>query len=209
MGIFVADPDGKFLYANPRLQAACGLSEGDLLGTNFARVFPPEQSDEILADWLRIANTTLQQRVEQRIVSGTGENRWLEIRSSPFVSPTGTVLGRIGTVEDITDVRTAERELRESEERYRMLAEHATDVITTHAPDASCRYVSPSCHTLLGYEPAEMVGMQRNRVCPSRGLGEGCIVEWSRRIAVLDVHFDVSVRATRTGTTCGWKRCGS
>jgi PAS domain S-box-containing protein len=158
VGIYVSNPEGRFLYANPRLQAVCGLSEGELLGTSFVQVFPPEESTEIMAAWLRISSTTLQQRVEQRIVSGTGESRWLEIRSSPFISPTGAVLGRIGTVEDVTDVRTAERELRESEERYRMLAEHATDVISTHGPDSVCRYVSPSCRTLLGYEPAEILG---------------------------------------------------
>ncbi len=159
VGIFMSDPVGQFLYANSRLQAVCGLTEGQLLGSNFSQVLPPENSAEILAAWVRIANTTLQQRVVERIVSGNGESRWLEIRSSPFVSQTGTVLGRIGTVEDITDVRTAERELRESEERYRMLAEHATDVISTHDPNGDCRYVSPACRTLLGYEPEEMVGL--------------------------------------------------
>ncbi|MEX2113030.1 MAG: PAS domain S-box protein [Pirellulales bacterium] len=158
IGIFVADPVGRFLYANPRLQRVSGLPERELLDTNFSQVFPADQSQKILADWLRVAPTLHQQYVVQQIVGPSGEDRWVGIRSSPFVSPTGIVLGRIGTVEDITDWRVAEQELRESEARYRMLAEHATDIISTHGRDAVCRYVSPACRAVLGFEPEELVG---------------------------------------------------
>lgn len=159
IGIFVSDPTGRFHYANPYLQNVSRLSESELLGTNFAQVFPPDQAQEVLNDWLRIAPTKLQQHVTQKIVGPNGATRWVAIRSSPFVDSSGAMLGRIGTVEDITDRRVAEHELRVSEERYRMLAEHATDIISTHGPDAACRYVSPSCRTVLGFEPEEILGM--------------------------------------------------
>ncbi len=160
IGIFVSDRMGRFHYANPCLQSVCGLSECELLGTNFAQVFPPEQAQEVLSDWLRIAPTQQQQHVTEKIVGPSGETRWVAIRSSPFVDSNGAMLGRIGTVEDITNRRVAEHELRVSEERYRMLAEHATDIISTHGPDAAYRYVSPSCRTVLGFEPEEMLGKQ-------------------------------------------------
>jgi two-component system sporulation sensor kinase A len=158
IGIFVADRKGCFHYANPCLQHVSGLPERELLGTNFAQVFPPEQAQEALSDWLRIAPTKQQQHVMQKIVGPNDGTRWVAIRSSPFVDSSGEMLGRIGTVEDITDRCVAEHELRVSEERYRMLAEHATDIISTHGPDAACRYVSPACRTVLGFEPDEIVG---------------------------------------------------
>ncbi len=164
IGIFVSDPAGRFLYANPLLQRVCGLPEQELLGTHFSKVFPAEQTQEILADWLRIAPTMHQQHVVQRIVVPGGENRWVAVRSSPFVSPHGLVLGRIGTVEDITDWCVAEQELRVSEERYRMLAEHSTDIISTHGPDAACRFVSPACRTVLGFEPEELLGVHPKQI---------------------------------------------
>lgn len=51
----------------------------------------------------------------------------------------------------------AEVKLRESELRFHLLAENATDIISHHAPDGTYVYVSPSCKTLLGYTPDELL----------------------------------------------------
>jgi PAS domain S-box-containing protein len=47
---------------------------------------------------------------------------------------------------------------RESEELYRLLAEHSTDMISKHTPEGVYTYASPACRSLLGYEPEDLVG---------------------------------------------------
>ncbi len=52
----------------------------------------------------------------------------------------------------------AEEARRESEERFRLLAEHTSDLVCLHEPDGRYLYVSPSCQALLGYRPEELLG---------------------------------------------------
>ncbi len=54
--------------------------------------------------------------------------------------------------------RQVQEALRESREHYRLLAENATDLISRLSPAGGYLYVSPVCHTLLGYSVEEMVG---------------------------------------------------
>ncbi|MCK9993285.1 MAG: hypothetical protein Dbin4_01805 [Alphaproteobacteria bacterium] len=64
----------------------------------------------------------------------------------------------IGTITDVTARRQAEEELRQSEEKFRVLADHAHDMISIYSPDSTCLYVSPSVERLFGYRPDEFIG---------------------------------------------------
>lgn len=56
------------------------------------------------------------------------------------------------------NLRKATDRLRESEARYRLIAEYSTDMVTRSTVDGTWRYVSPACRHLLGYEPGELIG---------------------------------------------------
>ncbi|MCT7972029.1 response regulator [Laspinema olomoucense] len=55
-------------------------------------------------------------------------------------------------------LQESQYKLKESEERYRLMAENSTDMISRHTPKGKFIYVSPACHSLLGYEPEELIG---------------------------------------------------
>jgi len=64
----------------------------------------------------------------------------------------------IAALNDITARKESENVLRASIERYKLLAENSTDVISRHTPKGEYLYVSPATRSLLGYEPDEMLG---------------------------------------------------
>ena len=66
--------------------------------------------------------------VEARFLRADGEYRIVQTNAQPRFGPSGEFLGMIGVNVDITETRKVEQALRESEERFRVIAElHRSD----------------------------------------------------------------------------------
>ncbi len=147
--------DGRVVDINPQFMRIFGYSREGIIGKNAADLTlwgNPAQREQILRD---LQNTNMVSNVEIEVHHISGRQVYallsaakVELDNEPCV---------LTMVHDITDRRDAEQALRASEEKFRLLAENSTDMISRHTPDGVYRYVSPACRVLLGYEPEELV----------------------------------------------------
>jgi PAS domain S-box-containing protein len=70
----------------------------------------------------------------------------------------GAISALEGFIADVTERTLAEERVRETEARYRLLAENIRDLVCLHELDGRYLYISPSSHALLGYSPSELIG---------------------------------------------------
>jgi len=86
-----------------------------------------------------------------------GEVRRIYANAAAERGADGAVTGIFGTVMDVTEARAREHALRESERRYRLLADRATDIIIRYDVNSTIEYASPSVRQ-FGYAPADLMG---------------------------------------------------
>ena len=82
---------------------------------------------------------------------------WLELYSFPILDENGNPNGIVEYVRNVTERMEAEQALRESEQRFRTVADFTYDWESWIAPDGTYEYVSPSCQRITGYGAHEFL----------------------------------------------------
>jgi diguanylate cyclase (GGDEF)-like protein/PAS domain S-box-containing protein len=156
----VAAPDGRLEFFNRKHAELFGYRPEELptLEAWWQRAVPDEvyRAEVLRTVQAMTADAQTSGREsrprELRLAKRDGATRIMECC---FVQGAGHGLW---TFSDITPLKDAEAALRSSEQRYRWLAENASDVIWTMDFNGRYTYVSPAVEQLRGYTPAEVLG---------------------------------------------------
>ena len=87
---------------------------------------------------------------EFRLLTPLGEVRWVAVRSVPFSVTDERSVGRLGTMEDVSERRAAQEALQRSEELHRSVIESMTEGIYIQAADGHLIESNPAARRLLG-----------------------------------------------------------
>ena len=156
--VYLCDRAGTFLYANSAGARHWRLDRDDILGKSWRDLGLPERFVEGLARQREEVFDSGRSFVgEVQIPGPWGDASW-ECLLTPIQADDGAVEVVVVALRDVDGRKRAERALRESEEKYRLLAENSTDLISRHDPEGHYLYASPACQQLLGYTPDELVG---------------------------------------------------
>jgi len=102
-----------------------------------------------------VANLTPENPIAQisyRALRHNGAVIWLEKSGRAFFDAQGKMLRMIGIVADITERKLAEKALRESEDRLRLLLDSTAEAIYGMDLEGRCTFCNPACLRALGYE---------------------------------------------------------
>jgi PAS domain S-box-containing protein len=167
-GVTAQDPTGRVVYANE--------VAAKVLGYPSARAFLEAPLQEVMQRFEVFDESgrpfPLEELPGRRALQGeegieevlrfrvvaTGEERWSVVRAMPVFDEDGQIRMAVNIFHDVTEIKQAEEEVRRSEERFRSLVQHGSDIITVVDAEGTIRYVSPAVERVLGYEPEEMVG---------------------------------------------------
>jgi diguanylate cyclase (GGDEF)-like protein/PAS domain S-box-containing protein len=119
---------------------------------------PPEARSSVEAHIDEVCvSRQLMKNVNQVVMCG-GERRSIEWTNRAMADLDGAIIAVHSVGRDIEERLRGEQRLRDSEARYRLLAENSNDVVFQLDRNLVRQYVSPACRDLLGYEPEEMIG---------------------------------------------------
>lgn len=160
VGTWILHTDTNHVYSDTNLVRMFGLEddhgEGRHVSEYIARIHPDDRPHvfEALSESL---STGTRYDVEYRIVNGSTE-RWVTARGVPEKSPDGIVLRLPGVIVDVTRQKASEAALRDSELRFRSLADNIDPLSWVADADGSIFWYSQRWYDSTGTTPEEMEG---------------------------------------------------
>ena len=162
-GIYEGDfRTGRFISVNDALCEMIGYSREELLEMKALDILDEESQGRYrhrMAQWLD--GKEPERQVEYRVKTKDGRTRDGVFNVTFKTDENGKPLSAAVVAHDITERKQMENALRESEERFRQVAENVGDFIWEIDAEGLYRYTSISVERILGYKPEELVGKKR------------------------------------------------
>jgi PAS domain S-box-containing protein len=157
-GILIVDDAYRFTYVNDELCRILGYSREEAIGQDF-RQFLDEESRKLVAERYirRQRGEEVPSRYEFNVVHKSGQKRRVEISSAVIKDSVGRVK-TVAQILDITERKKAEESLRESEEKYKTLAEDVPAAIYFNDFKGTFLYGNKKAEEITGYKREELLG---------------------------------------------------
>jgi PAS domain S-box-containing protein len=173
--IYMLDPEGRVTSWNAGARRLKGYEADEIIGEHFSRFYTPEErAREVPRIALETAKREGRFEAEGWRVRKNGSQFWANVVIDPIRDPSGTLIGFAKVTRDLTERRAAEVELRESEERFRLLVQSVTDyAIYMLSPEGCVSSWNPGAERFKGYAADEIIGEHFSRFYTEEDLAAG------------------------------------
>jgi PAS domain S-box-containing protein len=150
--------DGTLTGWNTAAARLYGYTAEEAVGNNIGLIIPEDRQSEVQDTLRRIGwgeriehNETIRRRKDGSLVE-------VSLSISPIKAPSGATIGISKVARDITETNRTRLALRQQTEERRRIFETSQDLILVMNSRGYLVQISPSCQTILGYRPDEMIG---------------------------------------------------
>jgi PAS domain S-box-containing protein len=145
---------------SPSLERIHGLAPGTFAGTFDAYLADvhPDDRHRVVASITRTINERSEHHVEYRVMKRDGEVRWVEGRGQVVCDAWDRPRYMLGVCQDVTERKRLAAENRESEARFRTLADSTAVMIWVDDADGGCEFVNRACLQFFGATLEEVRG---------------------------------------------------
>jgi len=153
---FVLDPEWRYTFVNERVAEVVGFSKDELLGRSIWEIFPDVVGSEF---YTQVHRAIAEQTVVRFEYFYAKRNRWFENRIYPFKEGVSIFVTDVSDVyEELRLRKQAQEALRESEERFRLMADSAPTLIWMAGVDKLCNYFNKRWLDFTGRSIEEEMG---------------------------------------------------
>ena len=138
--VIQVDNDDKILYVNKNFEKVLGYSSEEIVGKIGYEVFLDSEEQYVIKENNINRQKNLYEQYEIRFKHKNGTKLDFLVSASPICEVNDVVVGSIGVMTDITERKKAEMLLKSSEEKFRLLAENSTDLISVQSMDGKFKY---------------------------------------------------------------------
>src|SRR2546429_7076201 len=200
--IFMLDGAGRVSTWNTGAQRIKGYRAEEIVGQHFSRFHPPEAvAAGKPARLLALAAREGRAEDEGWRVRKDGSRFWANVTITALRDSDGAVIGFAKVTRDMTERKTVEDALRQSEETFQLLTESVQDyAIFMLDPEGRVASWNAGAELIKGYRPQEILGEHFSRFYPPEDVAQGK-PQWELQIAERDgKHEDEGWRVRKDGT---------